>query len=176
MTIRARLEDAHFLHQHGRYEGALLSVLVAAAASSRRRFPKGAAPSRTNPAKDMGDREAFETFIAEQLPVVSDRGVFRVWFQGQLRPIGEVFYKWLRCTLAHEAELPPEIQFVTNPRPRGLLVRHLAGPPEAIMLSHNLVIFLADMVARAPENADLPARLRDSIMQLMDPQPGPPAM
>jgi hypothetical protein len=157
MSVQTCLEDARLLIEHGRDEGALLSVLVAVAATARRRFPQGT----------KGDRGAFEAFVTQEIPNISSMNSISLMFQGQNRPLGEVLYKWLRCNLAHEGELPPEIGFVPDPVPGKLLVHNQAGPPERIVFSHTLVILLADMVARAKENGDLPRGLRESIMGLM---------
>lgn len=115
----------------------------------------------------MGDREAFETFVAEQIPRIADFSSFSVTFQGKVRPLGEILYKWLRCTLAHEAELPPDIGFVPDPAPGRVEIGHHSGPPEKIVFTYSLVVLLADMVARAPENTDVPAALRDRLMSFV---------
>lgn len=55
MSIRKRVEDAVALYELGRFEGALLSVLVAAASTARREMPN----------RSVGDRECFETFLGK---------------------------------------------------------------------------------------------------------------
>ncbi len=57
MSIKARIEDAEVLWQHGRKEGAWVLALIAAAATSRKRYPK-----------PIKDNEAFKSFIREVLP------------------------------------------------------------------------------------------------------------
>jgi len=39
--VQARVEDAGVLADNGRYEGALLMLLIAVAATSRKRYPRG---------------------------------------------------------------------------------------------------------------------------------------
>jgi len=156
MSILTRLEDVRLMILNNRYEGALLNVLVATSATARKRFPKGT----------KGDRDAFEIFVAQETPNVMTTDGLSLFFQGQMRPLGEVLYKWLRCNLAHEAELPPEIEFVPDPAPGLLHIGNAAGPPQKIILSHTLVFLLADMVIRAKENSDLPRDLKETIFAL----------
>ena len=165
MTITARLEDARLLIEHGRWEGALLSVLVAMAATAHLRFPQGT-PSRAKPGAEMRDCERFELFVAEALAQMSPLPDMSFGFKGQVRPFGELLYKWLRCKLAHEADLPPEIGFEPDPKPVHLAISQRPGPPERIVFTHSVVILLADMVARAAENADVPKQLRQEILDL----------
>jgi hypothetical protein len=167
MTIAARIEDAAVLMETGRWEGALLSTLVAIAGSSRQRFPTGT-PSIANASKSMGDRECFQEFVRAQIPEISSFKSLSVEFEGQVRPIGEILYTWLRCTLAHEARLPPEIRFVPDTKVGHIEIGHHVGPPERIVLTHSIVILLADMVIRAEENAHLPKELRDRIIRLLN--------
>ena len=107
MSIADRLLDANILLDYGRHEGALLSVLVAVSGSFRRRFPKGTPSLRAR--KDMGDREAFETFLRQEMQKTRIRCM--VLFEGECQPVEKVFYKWLRCSLAHEGALPEQIDF-----------------------------------------------------------------
>jgi len=62
--VHRRIEDARVLANAGRDEGALLMLLVAVAATARKRFPLGT-PSRRD-SGTMGEREAFETFLTEE--------------------------------------------------------------------------------------------------------------
>ncbi|MHC4414646.1 MAG: hypothetical protein ACYS0G_05125 [Planctomycetota bacterium] len=66
MSIPERLADAMLLLQHGRNEGALLSVLVSISATSRKRYPWPSTKSAANPSAPMGDREAFCTFLKDE--------------------------------------------------------------------------------------------------------------
>ena len=159
MSITNRLVDAKLLYDAGRHEGALLSVLVAVAGSSRRRFPKGTG-SRANPSTKMGDREAFETFIGEEMKRV---GACSVFFDGRCNSAESILYKWLRCSLAHEAELPEQIVFHSGPSSLEASICRDAGPPERLCITHPLVLLIAYVVSTARENEDVPGSLRESL-------------
>lgn len=156
MSITARLQDAKLLYDNGRYEGALLSVLVAAAGTSRKRYPHGTI-SRRDPKKKMGDGEAFETFIAEEMQRV---GTCAVYFNDECNSAEKVFYKWLRCSLAHEAELPNEICF--RPSESNIIAGFCRdpGPPERLVVTHTITLLIGHVVATATENSDVPDIVR----------------
>ncbi len=97
MSIRRRVEDALMLYHHGRYEGAILNALIAVAASSKKEI--------TNPS--VSDREAFESFLDKRW-----RGVIKVEFRGQLQSIPYILYKWFRCKLVHEGQLPLDVELI----------------------------------------------------------------
>lgn len=126
--INERLEDANILRVHGRLQGALLSALVAVAASSRIANPK------------MKDREAFECYL-EGTALTR----IKVEFRGSLQPLTYIFYKWLRCTLVHEATLPIDIAFVENDD-NGLFVRAGGAPSFVLQLSKNWIDELCTVV------------------------------
>ncbi len=139
MSIRARVEDALFLWENDRREGAFLSALVAVAATSRRRFPDREA---------VGDREAFERFVSAAHSVR-----ISVEYRGEVHPIEHVLYKWLRCELVHGGEVPVDIAFMPDDPPGALSVR-AGGPPEFVLkLSHSWLHHLVQAVLAAPENS-----------------------
>jgi hypothetical protein len=114
---QARIDDALLLWREGRREGAFLMALVAVAARARQEHPR---PIR--------DRDAFERFIRSRFrPSVS------VEFRGGLQPLEYVFYKWMRCTLVHEGELPVDLQFKEDAEPGETSVR-AGGAPEYVLL------------------------------------------
>jgi hypothetical protein len=166
VSIQNRLEDTKCLIEQGRYEGALTSLLIAVAATARKRFPKGVTPSIANPKKKMGDGESFETFVAQQNREITDVNTFSVEFEGRKTSLGGVLYSLLRCYLLHEGELSPKVEFVPDSLRGALSIVNDSGPPEKLIFSQSLVIFLADMVSRAAENADLSPEIRKSIMRL----------
>lgn len=99
MTIRERFDDAVNLYHSGRYEGSLISTLIAIAGAARRHFPR-----------PIQDNKAFADYIEEQTGhilecIVTDQKSLTV---------GEVFYKFYRCNLIHEAELPANIILDVN--------------------------------------------------------------
>jgi hypothetical protein len=136
MSIRRRVEDAQFLWDHGRKEGALLAALVAVAATARLRFPDR---------KTVKDGEAFERFFE------SVRSVrLNVEFRGEIHTIEHVFYKWLRCELVHEGGIPVDVQFTPGP---GLSVRAGGSPAFVLQLSEAWFDHLVGAVRTAPENS-----------------------
>lgn len=139
MSIRARVEDAEFLWQHERYEGAFLSALSAVAATSRLRYPDR---------KATKDGDAFRKFLKG-----GKGGELGVEFRGDVHSIEHIFYKWLRCELVHEGGLPVDIQFMPD-APLGALSIRAGGKPEFILkLSHGWFHYLLSLVTNAPENS-----------------------
>jgi hypothetical protein len=159
VSITSRLEDAKLLYDSGRHEGALLSVLVAVSGSSRRRYPQGT-KSIKDPSNLMGDAEAFKTFVAAEMQRV---GACSVLFDGKCNSAEEVFYKWLRCSLAHEAELPRQIAFQPGPSNCQASICIAPGSPERLVVTHPIVLLIAHVVSTAAENADIPERVRRSL-------------
>ncbi len=110
--IQSRIDDALFLWQNGRRDGALLVALVAVAASARRRYP------------NLKDREAFEQFLHDCHSVR-----LNVEYRGTCEPIEHIFYKWFRCQLVHEGGLPIDIEFMDTDE---MAVR-AGGAPEYVL-------------------------------------------
>lgn len=86
MSIRARIEDADVLRNQGRKEGAWILALVAAAATSRKRYPR-----------PTGDGEAFKSFIRDisGTIVAPGRGVPAVNIVFDQTPLEDLLYKQL---------------------------------------------------------------------------------
>lgn len=85
MTIEDRLGDAELLWRHGRREGALLSALVAVAATAQQAFP------------EAGDGEAFRRFLRRQ-----HEWTISVEYRGAQIDLDQLFWKWLRCELVRQ--------------------------------------------------------------------------
>jgi hypothetical protein len=151
MSIRSRIEDAIILYTIGRPEAALLCALVAVAATSRKRRPHST-PSQRKPGKDMGDGEAFEAFLADEMPGICRVRNYHIKYRENMHRIEHVFYKWMRCSLAHEGELPHDLHFAADPEPN--VIRTEIAPDGTLTLSHGWLDRLADAVVSAPENAD----------------------
>ena len=66
ISVPARVEDASVLADNGRYEGAMLMLLIAVAATSRKCYPVGT-PSKKDPNKNMSDHEAFIAFLRDEM-------------------------------------------------------------------------------------------------------------
>ena len=148
MSVRERLEDAKILWDKGRKQGAWIQVLIAAAATSRLRYP----------AKKDGD--AFREFIREVTPTIVSGvapaipGGVRVIFNAETpdqMPLDQVLYKHLRCNLLHEAVMPPDVR-LSESRVNGKMVADLHGGTP-LTIPDFWVIHLAKAVANAPENA-----------------------
>jgi len=141
MSVKDRLEDARLLYAHGRQEGALLSVLVAVAGTSRKRYPKETIG---------GDREAFTKFVGEEMKTITG-GVknFHIQFRGDLILLQDLLYRFVRCKLAHEAELPEDIIFEPGDNLR------VEVTDTEVFFSDRLIDGLARAVKQAPENVAL---------------------
>jgi hypothetical protein len=140
MSIRARIEDALFLWEHDRLEGAFLSALAAVAASARRQFPNR---------KVVGDRESFERFLIDAHSVR-----ISVEFRGECHPVEHIFYKWLRCELVHEGGIPVDIQFMQDAKLESMSVRAGGAPEYILKISHGWFYHLISVVISSPVNAD----------------------
>lgn len=138
MSINDKIIDAQLLYANGRKEGALLSILVAVAATSRKRYPSG---TKT-------DHKAFTDFLAEEMPKVTRIQNFNVKYRNKMVSIQELFYKYVRCNLTHEAELPDDIRFETSDQ---LFVN---VDDDCITFSDRLIDVLATVVCNAEENSN----------------------
>lgn len=163
MTIREQVQDASFLAQHGRYIGALTTLMLAIAASSRRTFPKGR-KSLKEPKKEMSDQEAFTLFLGGRIRKIlfgdfggPDEGTsgISVGFRGKNHDMALVLYKYYRCELVHDGELPEDVEFTVPSQPaagitignRGLQVSISAG--DKMVLDHGWIDLLVDAVTNA---------------------------
>ena len=104
----------------------------------------------------MGDGEAFETFMGEELQRVGGGTVF---FRGQCNQAECVFYKWLRCAIAHEAQLPDFIDFRAGDSNTEAVLEGIPGPPERLLITYPVVLLIGHIVASAAENADVSAEI-----------------
>jgi len=137
MSIRARIEDAKILHDMGRIEGCLLSLLVAVAATSRKRYPKNG----------WLDGDAFKTFLHDEMKVLTGCALnFSIEFRGKLRPLQDVLYHFVRCELAHEGAIPGD--FILDDR----LGFRVEITDKAAIFSQGMLDGLAAVVIHAPEN------------------------
>jgi hypothetical protein len=152
MSIRARVEDAIVLYHIGRPEASLLSALVAVAATSRRRYRS----------TKMGDRQAFEAFLRDEMPRLCGVKECNLRFRGSSHPIEHIFYKWFRCELTHSAALPIDVVFAVQPGSGSGLLGVDIGGDGRLALSQSWLDALLQAVIHAPENSDhfgIPPRL-----------------
>lgn len=138
MSVRNRIIDAQLLYANDRKEGALLSILVAVAATARKRYPFGT----------KNDGDAFTSFLAQELPKVIRIGQFNVKFRNEMILLQDLLYKFVRCNLAHEAELPEDIKFETSD------CLSVSVNDDCITFSDQLIDVLATVVNNAEENRD----------------------
>jgi hypothetical protein len=163
MTIREQVEDASFLAQNGRYVGALTTLMLAVAASARRTFPKGT-KSLEKTKEEMSDREAFTLFLGGRIRKIlfgdfgaPDEGTsgISVGFRNSQHDVAFILYKYYRCELVHDGELPEDVEFCAAKQPsagltignRGLQVS--IGTGNKMVLDHGWIDLLQEAVTNA---------------------------
>ena len=152
MSIKNRIDDARLLYAQGRKEGALLSVLVAVAATSRKRYPPP--PKGKKPTKPTEfDRGAFEAFVKDAIHRTWGVANYNVLFRGKQTPLEAVLYRFVRCELAHEGTVPNDIVF-DPPRDTSMTL-WVDVKPDRLALSDSLLDGLVNRVMDAPENAGI---------------------
>ncbi len=135
MSIKTRVDDALFLYDNGRHEGAFLNALLAVAASAKKAFP------------DLtGDRDRFERFLEGHW-----RGVTTIEFRGECHTIPRILYKWFRCELVHEGGLPVDIELIDTDK---MSLRAGGAPYYTLQLSRGWFNWLIQAVVQDPCNAD----------------------
>ena len=137
--IHSRINDAALLWKSGHQEGALLIVLIAVAATARTRYPQ------------MKDRERFEQFLRDSHSVR-----LSVEYRGECHSVEHIFYKWLRCQLVHEGDLPVDVQFVSEAAEGSMSLRAGGAPDYALKIGHGWFHHLVSSVVHAKENAKPP--------------------
>jgi hypothetical protein len=144
--LRDRINDAVFLAAHGRTSGSLLSILVAVAATARKRYPR----------PTFSDREAFEGFIVDEMSKITggaQHGV-KFYYNGVYGVLIEtILYKIIRCQLVHEGYIPEELGF-SMPVEEGSKAFNVLGLYDPIEIPIGWIWNLATAVMEAPENAD----------------------
>ena len=170
MSISQQVDDAKFLAQNNRHLGALTTLMLAVAASSRLCFPKGT-KSIDNPTEIMGDREAFTQFLGGRIktilftdpsrpqsgPQYGTSGI-SVSFKGKQYDVAFLLYKYYRCELVHEAELPQDVEFIPPdpshfgvPIGRGQLGVTISGG-DKLVFDYGFIDLLVKAVVEAPCN------------------------
>ena len=146
MSIRGRLEDARALLAAGRRQGAFIAVLIAAAATSRKRYPRN----------EWDDSESFRNFIYDEMGVITGGPKYGVAFpfRGRETPLENILYFHLRCQLLHEGNMPEDIVFTDSVVEDGAVSNtlHLGTP---LGFPDGWIERLATAVWLAPENDDL---------------------
>jgi hypothetical protein len=145
MSVKARLEDAMVLWDLGRKEGAWALVLIAAAATSRKRYPK-----------PMKDNQSFKTFIRDVQGTII-LGDYPTPAMGPIAfagvPMEDVIYEHMRCNLVHEGELHPNVALSESKVAMGNMLGAELRVGAVNELPDFWVIHLAKAVRLVPENA-----------------------
>jgi hypothetical protein len=145
LSIKQHIEDAEHLWQHGRKEGAWTQALIAAAATSRKRYPK-----------PVPDHKAFKSFIKDVTPTllfgVSCDHKFGAQLRFAKKPLEDIFYHELRCCLVHEAEMSRSIILAESQLDgdEALVAKLTVGDPNGI--PDFWVLHLIKAIKEAPEN------------------------
>ena len=104
MSIEDRLRDVRVLYDQERFEGAMLSAMIAAAATSRLRYPYPA----------NKDSFAFPAFLHSEFS-----GCCKVSYEGAWHPLATFLYRWVRNSLAHEGGAACENHLPNSREPAG---------------------------------------------------------
>jgi hypothetical protein len=141
MSVKDRIEDSKLLLHAGRLEGSLISVLLAVAATSRKRYP---------PSAGMRDRAAFVQFLTDERPKITGGMEINIEFCGQTLSLENLLYKFVRNSLIHEGQLEKHVSFEY-----GDFLFDKRGTTDFFTFSSELVLHLAFAVETAPENNGL---------------------
>lgn len=140
--------------EHGREEGALLSILVAVAALSRQQYPQ------------LNDRARFEKLHRQY----HDWTHREIEFRGTLINTDHLLTPGCACQLVHEAALPPDLRIDHHfADPSSISVRAGGAPEHTVLISPAWLPNLADQTRRragertgdrqtAPASQNLPSQ------------------
>lgn len=134
--IKNRISDASLLWDSDRRESAFLLTVVSVAAVSRLRYP--------NDKDGEAFRKTFQDFMRVSL---------KVEFRGQLESIENIFYKWIRCELIHEANIPIDIEFFDDKGNDKMSVRAGGHPEYKLKIGTGWFFHLKKSILEAPELA-----------------------
>lgn len=155
MSVRDRIDEGHLLFMAGKLEGALITTCVAIAATSRKRYPDRVTHV---------DRQAFEQFLIDERPKYLSGNEYEIEFHGEMRPLENILYKFVRNCLIHESELEEHISFEY-----GDFLLDKRGTTEYFTFSSELVLRLMWIVETAPENEGVfPTGVLDRLAEPID--------
>jgi hypothetical protein len=152
MSIKTLIDDAVFLREHGRQEGAWTLALIAAAATARKRYPR--------PMRDGPSFKAFIRDIAHIIATGKSDGPTPISIcygdKSNHRKMEDIIYEELRCNLVHEAELK-DITFSEGTRvAEGRYAFPISIPPQGpAVIPAIWISCLIEAIKAAPENAEL---------------------
>ena len=105
MGIKNRIQKAEQDLIEKDYENALIQVLMAVGATSRKRYPK----LKDSKAFTKYLKDDFSRKIQENISITG--GFIRIHYDGEMIDFETLIYKSLRCNLFHESEIGPKIVF-----------------------------------------------------------------
>lgn len=163
MDVRTRIDDAKFLSDDGRKEGAFTQILLAFAATARKRYPQYVPGQRQNTSKEhrplpgepAHDNIGFKSFVLDELDKITGGPKYNVVlpFKGKNVPFEAILYEHVRNAAFHESSTP-NVSFTERVFSHGQLQNVLRlndpiGIPEMWFWN------MARVVALAPENRPL---------------------
>ena len=147
MDVAKTVEEARLLYESGLKESALRSLLLAVAATARKRYPR----------KKYGDEAAFTSFVLDEMlagrffgPCV--KAAISMRWKGLATPLETIIYE-LRCTLVHESEMHEHVLYDPHQDPTRLVLRTDADG--RLVFQDSLLVCLFKCIHNAQENADL---------------------
>lgn len=153
MHIKQQIEDAIFLYHNKRYQGCLSVLMLAIGASSKKVFPSPAHSDSAAFKKFLGSRIANALWGHRLGDGVGNSGVM-VTFRGKAHLIEHILYKYYRCALIHEGELPDDVIFSPDAgmpngsEPRGIVI----SSGSTMVLDYNWLEVLIKCVTHAECN------------------------
>jgi hypothetical protein len=144
--ILNRIKDSIILWKEKSIDGACISILIAAAATTRKRYPKNIIKY---------DRDAYQKFILDEMGTITGgpSSEVKFYFNGRYKvPLEEILYEFLRCNLVHEARLPIEFNFTEPVTENGDKYNVLSLHDPVIGIPIGWIWNLARAIVKAPEN------------------------
>jgi len=144
--IRDRIEDALILWKSNRIEGAFVSILIAVAATAKKRYSR----------KKFKDNEIYKKFLLDEMGSITGGPSQNVKFyhNGKYKvPLENIIYNILRCELIHEGATPQTIHF-EEPILDNRKIYNTLKLYDPIGFPIGWIWNLARIVINAPENAD----------------------
>ena len=147
MSIRNRLEEAHLLWAADKKEGAFALVLIAAAATSRKRYPR---------CVKKEDNEAFKQFVRDEMATITggpDKNVAFPFGGKGKAALEDILYHHLRCHLVHQGAMPETVVF-TSPALHDGQRYNVLRLTDPLGFPEGWVWNLARAIREAPENRE----------------------
>jgi hypothetical protein len=156
-NIKKRVDDAIFMIENGRYEGALTLLLTAIDASSRKIYPPGT-KSFINPKKEIPNGERFTRFLLVRLhQIFGWLHPEEIYYQPQLPEMvqgeqspAQIIYKAFRCNDIHEGGVPEEYRYVFDGNVQNQYAMEFKNGE--VRFSSGFLKMLIDVITLAPCN------------------------